>query len=223
MYRSVGWPAALWVGLVAGPPPCWGWGATGHEWISGIAIEKLPESVPAFVRTPASVADVAVLGRELDRSKGAGRTHDAERDPGHWISLADDGSVVGVLPLADLPETREQYDTLLRAKGFTQYQAGYLPYAIVDGWQQLRKDFALWRATRKGAETAASAEEQAWFEADRELRERLILRDIGVWSHYAADASQPLHVSVHYEGWGLIRIPTATRPRISMPISKASS
>ena len=202
MYRSVGWPAALWVGLVAGPPPCWGWGATGHEWISGIAIEKLPESVPAFARTPASVADVAVLGRELDRSKGAGRTHDAERDPGHWISLADDGSVVGVLPLADLPETREQYDTLLRAKGFTQYQAGYLPYAIVDGWQQLRKDFALWRATRKGAETAASAEEQAWFEADRELRERLILRDIGVWSHYAADASQPLHVSVHYEGWG---------------------
>ncbi len=142
------------------------------------------------------------MGRELDRSKGAGRTHDAERDPGHWVSLADDGSVVGVLPLADLPDTREQYDTLLRAKGSTQYKAGYLPYAIVDGWQQLRKDFAYWRATKKGAETALSAEERAWFEADRRLREQLILRDIGVWSHYVGDASQPLHVSVHYEGWG---------------------
>jgi hypothetical protein len=202
MDRTVGWLAALWLGLAAGPAPCWAWGATGHEWISGIAIEKLPESIPDFVRTPPSVADIAVMGRELDRSKGAGRTHDAERDPGHWVSLADDGSVVGVLPLADLPDTREQYDTLLRAKGFTQYKAGYLPYAIVDGWQQLRKDFAYWRATKKGAETASSTEERAWFEADRRLRERLILRDIGVWSHYVGDASQPLHVSIHYEGWG---------------------
>jgi hypothetical protein len=68
------------------------------------------------------------MGRELDRSKGAGKTHDAERDPGHYVDLADDGSVEGVLPLAQLPDTREQYDTLLRAKGLTQYKAGYLPY-----------------------------------------------------------------------------------------------
>ena len=202
MDRTVVGLAALWVGLVAGPAPGWAWGATGHEWISGIAIEKLPESIPAFVRTQAAIADIAVMGRELDRSKGAGRTHDAERDPGHWVSLADDGSVVGILPLADLPDTREQYDTLLRAKGSTQYKAGYLPYAIVDGWQQLRKDFAYWRATKKGAETALTAEERAWFDADRKLREKLILRDIGVWSHYVGDASQPLHVSIHYEGWG---------------------
>ncbi len=202
MMHTGGWLVTLLVGLIAGPMPCWAWGATGHEWISGIAIEKLPESIPAFVRTPDAVAEIAVMGRELDRSKGAGRTHDAERDPGHWVSLADDGSVVGVLPLADLPETREEYDTLLRAKGFTQYKAGYLPYAIVDGWQQLRKDFAYWRAAKKGIETAASPEERAWFESDLRLREMLTLRDIGVWSHYVADASQPLHVSVHYEGWG---------------------
>ena len=96
----------------------------------------------------------------------------------------------------------EDYDTLLRAKGFTQYRAGYLPYAIVDGWQQIAKDFAYWRAASKGAETAATPEERAWFEADRRLREKLTLRDIGVWSHYAADAAQPMHVSVHFSGWG---------------------
>ena len=180
----------------------WAWGATGHEWISGIAIEKLPDSLPGFVRTTEAAAEVAVMGRELDRSKGTGKTHDAERDPAHWISLADDGSVVGVLPLAELPQTREDYDTLLRARGFTQYRAGYLPYAIVDGWQQIAKDFAYWRAASKGAETAATPEERAWFEADRRLREKLTLRDIGVWSHYAADAAQPMHVSVHFSGWG---------------------
>lgn len=178
------------------------WGATGHEWISGIAIENLPDTLPAFIRSPEAAAEGAVMGRELDRSKGSGRTHDAERDAGHFIALADDGSVLGVLPLANLPETREEYDTLLRAKGFTQYRAGYLPYSIVDGWQQLRKDFAYWRAAVKGAETATTPEEKAWFEADRKLREKLTLRDLGVWSHYDGDASQPLHVSVHGNGWG---------------------
>src|SRR5438067_3445331 len=166
-------------------PGAWaglGMGATGHEWISGIAIEKLPDSVPAFVRNPDAAAEIAVMGRELDRSKGSGETHDKERDPGHYVDLADDGSVMGVLPIAKLPVTREAYDTQLRAKGFTQYKAGYLPYAIIDGWQQIRKDFAYWRAAVKGAETATTPEERAWFEADRRLREKVTPRDIGIWS-----------------------------------------
>ena len=54
----------------------------------------------------------------------------------------------------------------------------------------------------KGAETATTPEERAWFEADRRLREKLTLRDIGIWSHYVGDASQPMHVSVHFNGWG---------------------
>jgi hypothetical protein len=156
----------------------------------------------AFVRTPEAAAEIAVMGRELDRSKGAGKTHDPERDPGHYVDLADDGSVEGVLPLAQLPDTREQYDTMLRAKGLTQYKAGYLPYSLVDGFQQLRKDFAYWRALTKAIETAQTPEERAWFEADRRLREKLTLRDLGIWSHYGGDASQPLHVSVHFNGWG---------------------
>jgi len=109
---------------------------------------------------------------------------------------------MGVLPLSKLPTTREEYDTLLRANGLTQYKAGYLPYSIIDGWQQIRKDFAYWRALKKAIETAATPEERAWFEADIKRREKLILHNIGIWSHYVGDASQPLHVSVHYNGWG---------------------
>src|SRR5262245_2355532 len=114
---------------------------------------------------------------------------------------------MGVLPLAELPETREGYDAKLRAKGFTQYKAGYLPYSIIDGWQQIRKDFAYWRALKKGLETATTAEDRAWFESDIKRREQLIVHNIGIWSHYVADASQPLHVSVHYNGWGDIANP----------------
>ena len=30
----------------------------------------------------------------------------------------------------------------------------------------------------------------------------LTLRDLGYWAHFVGDGSQPLHVSVHYNGWG---------------------
>ena len=43
---------------------------------------------------------------------------------------------------------------------------------------------------------------QAWYRADRERREQLILRDIGVMGHYVGDGSQPHHTSIHYNGWG---------------------
>ncbi len=33
-------------------------------------------------------------------------------------------------------------------------------------------------------------------------RERLTIRDLAVWSHYVGDASQPMHVSIHFDGWG---------------------
>ena len=28
------------------------------------------------------------------------------------------------------------------------------------------------------------------------------MRDLGYWSHFVADTSQPLHVSIHFNGWG---------------------
>jgi hypothetical protein len=183
--------------------PALGWGATGHEIVSGVGAELLPDELPAFVRTPEAISDIAVLGRELDRSKGAGDPHDKERDAGHFVGLDDAGLVAGLLALDALPPTREAYDSALRAGGkATQYSAGYLPLAIVDGWQQLVKDFAYWRAASVGAHTAVDPADRAWFDADRVRRERLVIRDLGVWSHYVGDASQPMHVSIHFDGWG---------------------
>ena len=60
---------------------CHAWGSRGHEWLSGVAIDKLPDSVPAFVRTPQASAAIAAMSREPDLMKGAGLTHDAELNP----------------------------------------------------------------------------------------------------------------------------------------------
>jgi len=53
-----------------------------------------------------------------------------------------------------------------------------------------------------GLKTARNFTDRAFFKEQLELRRRLTLRDIGVWGHYVADASQPMHVSVHFNGWG---------------------
>ena len=107
-----------------------------------------------------------------------------------------------MLPIDPLPDTREDYDSALHLNGTNEYKVGFLPYSIIDGWQQLQRDFAYWRADSAKERTASSKTEQAWFTKDRELRELIIIRDLGYWSHFVADASQPMHVSIHDDGWG---------------------
>jgi hypothetical protein len=188
--------------FVAMVAPAGAWGGAGHTLVSRAAALALPDTLPAFVRSPAAVDEIAALGPELDRSKDAGRSHDMDRDPGHYADIGDDGKIAAVVDPRSLPVSREAYDTALRAAGTDQYKMGFLPFSIVDGWQQVAKDFAIWRVDRVGEEKAADPIERTWFAGDMALRETLTLRDIGVWSHYVGDGSQPLHVSVHYNGWG---------------------
>ncbi len=181
--------------------PAGAWGALGHTLISRAGASALGPSLPAFVRDAAAVDEIAALGPELDRSRDAGETHDRDLDPGHYVDVGDDGTIFGV-DLSALPPTREAYDTALRATGSDEYRAGFLPYTLIDGWQQIAKDFAIWRIDDAGAKRAPASADRTWFATDRALRQILTLRDIGVWSHYVGDASQPLHVTVHYNGWG---------------------
>ena len=190
------------VGSMALPHAALAWGDTGHHMISSLAAEALPEELPEFLRTEDMPFLIGELGREPDRWKGSGGTHDFEEDPGHYIDLDDEGRVLAGPTLEELPESRRDYDTLLREVDQTQYDAGYLYYELIGGWQQLRKDFGYWRALVAAEENATDPAQKARFARDREIREMLIVRDLGIWSHYVADASQPLHVSIHFNGWG---------------------
>jgi hypothetical protein len=51
----------------------------------------------------------------------------------------------------------------------------------------------------------------------------LTLRDIGVWAHYIGDAAQPLHDTVHYNGWDSAHYPNPkgfTNDRIHGPFEE---
>jgi len=178
------------------------WGSTGHRLIGQVAAASLPPETPAFLRTPQAVQDIGELAREPDRWRDAGKTHDAARDPAHFVDVDDNGRVLGGPDLSALPTTRAGYETALRAAGADSSRAGYLPYAIVDGWQQLAKDFAYWRALQAALPRERDPARKAWLRRDLARRERLTVVDLGVWAHYVGDASQPMHVSVHYNGWG---------------------
>ncbi len=179
-----------------------GWGSTGHRLIGVAAAQSLPADMPAFLHTPRAIEDLGENAREPDRWRGAGKTHDTTRDPGHFVDVDDQGRILGGPALNALPLTRSDYDAALAAVKSDGFHAGYLPYSIVDGWQQLVKDFAYWRVLTAAIPHEHDPVRKAWLQNDLSRREYLILSDLGDWSHYVGDGSQPMHVSVHYNGWG---------------------
>ncbi len=178
------------------------WGPKGHYLINHLAAASLPASLPAFLRTRFADDEITYLGLELDLLKGAGNSWDAEMDPGHYLDLIGDGTIQGGLRLDALPATRQAYDSALRAHGLDQYKEGYVPYSILQGWEQLRMVFAYWRVDNYDAVHARTGALRAVSATRARIEEQLALRDAGVWGHYVADASQPLHVTVHFNGWG---------------------
>lgn len=178
------------------------WGDTGHRFVGEEAMRALPDTVPAFLRSPEAILSVGEFSREPDRWRGAGRVHDSERDAAHFIDLDDEGKSLAGLGLAELPTTRADYEAAVRAKGYEPSKAGYLSYSTIDAYQQIVKDMAYWRVLSYLSEHETDAVKKTWYLEDLRRREALILRDIGILSHYVADATQPMHLSIHYNGWG---------------------
>ncbi|HZO93068.1 MAG TPA: hypothetical protein VFB22_04815 [Candidatus Baltobacteraceae bacterium] len=195
--------AACCAALLAAPSPALAWGALGHQIINGAAMRALPATVPAFLRTAGAHDTVRLLGPEPDRIKGSGAPLDDDESPAHYLDALDDGTIDGVVRLDALPRDEAAYERALeQAPHPTQmWIQGYLPYAIADGWEHVVRDFAYWRVDVAGERAAQSAQDRAFFAFDRGVREALTLRDIGYWGHFVADGSQPLHVSVHFNGW----------------------
>ncbi|MDB5741080.1 MAG: hypothetical protein JWP16_2120 [Alphaproteobacteria bacterium] len=192
--------------MLALPQAAFAWGYMGHKIIGEVAARNFPDEIPAFLRGPEAAAELGILSQEPDTSRNAGQPHDYDLDPGHFLDVSDDLTILGGPKLSALPASRRDYDTALRAVGVEQYKAGFLPYNILDGYQQLVKDFALLRATQASVKNAAKFKLGA---ADRRdlarllaVRKLLTRRDLGYWAHFVEDASQPMHVSIHYDGWG---------------------
>jgi len=187
---------------MAASGPAFAWGSAGHRLIGQLATESLPLDLPAFLHTREASDAIGELAREPDRSKGAGQPHDADLDPGHFIDLDDEGDTLGGSPITAMPKDRDAYEVTVHAAGASLFKSGYLYYNLVDGWEQLVKDFAYYRVETAALKRWTDPQQKAWLAADLKQRQQIILRDLGYWGHFVGDASQPMHVSIHYNGWG---------------------
>lgn len=164
--------------LLLGAASAAAWLTPGHRMVAVAAVEALPADFPAFFR--AGAATVGHLSVDPDLHKNAGTPElKVREEPEHYVDLER----LANLPL---PPTRAELFWRMAEIGRGPADVGYLPYAVIEGTQRLALCFA---------------EHRRWPGNDT-VREKCLLY-AGLLAHYAADLEQPLHTTIHHDGWAL--------------------
>lgn len=172
------WRAAALIVLAITPRCAWAWGDAGHAMSGRVAVRALPAEAPAFFRE--AVEEVGYLcsqpDRWRDRKLAPGLV--ANTSPDHYMNLED-------VPAA-LPATRHEF---LRANAAqkTAAQLGTAAYAIAEYAEMLAVEFSLWRQAPEGR--------------IRRQIEQNVIHTAGVLCHWVTDTAQPLHATIHTNGW----------------------
>ncbi len=173
--------ATVW-GIAKGNAAPARWGSDGHRMAARAAHDILPEEMPIFFREAGS--QLEYLSPEPDRWRnGELREMDEAWKYDHYIDL--ENVPPGAMDEAD----RFEFITALFEAGIhrPQQTVGFLPFRIIEVYQRLTTEFAHWRMTN-------SSTNRDWIEAR-------ILNDAGIMGHYAVDAAQPHHTTIHFNGW----------------------
>ena len=175
--------------LVLAPLPSSGWGAEGHLMINQIAASHIPKDMPKFFRQAG--VRLGYLASEPDRWRDK---RDAQlkyaQEPEHFIDLER------VDWMAEFPRDRWQFVHALYEKRATvanpddllPEKVGLLPYETMEVYQRLREAFRQYRQLRNDRKPTEAVEQDIIFYA-------------GWLGHYVGDTSQPLHTTIHYDGW----------------------
>jgi hypothetical protein len=183
------------------------WDYEGHHAVNELALASLPANFGGFTLTPALKDRIAFLAGEPDRWRN---TADLPlkhfNGPDHYIDL-EDLKLFGLTPetlpimrydfVADIALARaahpEKFPAIDPAKDtdHTRELDGFLPWAITEYYEKLKSGFSSLKAFQTHGGTP---EEIANAQAD-------IIYVMGVMGHFVGDGSQPLHTTVHYNGW----------------------
>jgi hypothetical protein len=167
----------------------WGWGNDGHVYVNRVAAEKLPPDTPIFLRS--AVAELAYLGPEPDRwREEPDPALKSAQEPDHYFDLER------IAWLDKLPEGRyEFYQKLYEKRAQTKDNPDYLPervglqpYIVMEIFDRLKNGFREYRQLQNRHQPT-------------DFIERKIVFYAGWLGHYVADGSQPLHTTIHYNGW----------------------
>ncbi len=168
------------------------WGNEGHTYINRVAAEKIPATMPRFLRH--AVAEIAYLGPEPDRWRSPSEfALKNAQEPDHFIDLER------VSWLDPLPQGRyEFYRKLFEKRAATPStdhpddylpeHVGLQPYITMEVYGRLKAAFREYRQ-RQAAHQPTEAVQRA------------IVFYAGWLGHYVGDGSQPLHTTIQYNGW----------------------
>jgi len=160
--------------------------------INRLAVETLPDDVPAFLRTTEAIDEIEYLGPEPDRWRSPAEPElNAAQAPDHFIDL-EYADMIGTLPrrryeyIAELTAAEITHPDL--ARQLQPDKVGFQPYITNEVWERLKAAMREYRAL--------SAEHE-----NTKPVEAAILFYCGWLGHYVGDGSMPLHVTRDYNGW----------------------
>ncbi len=167
-----------------------GWGNEGHTYVNRVAAQKIPASMPKFLRR--AVVEIAYLGPEPDRWRNPAEfALKNSQEPDHFIDLER------VAWLDPLPRGRYEFYRKLYEKrtattdhpdDYLPEKVGLQPYITMEVYGRLKAGFREYRQLKAAHQPTASVEQAIIFYA-------------GWLGHYVADGSQPLHTTIQYNGW----------------------
>ena len=159
------------------------WGNEGHRMVNRLAASSLPADVPAFLKAETALDEVEFLGPEPDRWRSPAEPElVAAQAPEHFIDLewAD--------ALGPLPRKRLDFEAMAFAAHERPEKLGLQPWAATEVWMRLKASMREYRRQQR-------------HQMDTHAVEQAILFYSGWLGHYVADAAQPLHTSIQYNGW----------------------
>jgi hypothetical protein len=167
------------------------WGNDGHKMINRLAAAALPGDVPEFLRSPAALDAMEYYGPEPDRWKGQLEPELGAAGSGeHYIDL-EYADLIGV----PLPRKRYDYVRALAVAqkahpdiDLTPEKTGMQPYVTDEYYERIKS------AMRDYRGLAAAHKDTKPVEAE-------IVFLCGIMGHFVADGSQPLHVTIQFNGW----------------------
>jgi hypothetical protein len=169
--------------FLAQPPAAHAWGSGGHKLVNKLAASSLPADVPAFLRSPDAIAEIEYLGPEPDRWRSPAEPElVAAQAPEHFIDmeLAD--------ALGPLPHRRFDFEAKVFAAGQRPEKIGLQPWEADEVWERLKS------AMREYRKLSVA-------KLDTRPVEQAIIFYAGWLGHYVGDGSQPLHVTIQFNGW----------------------
>jgi hypothetical protein len=163
------------------------WEQDGHRMINKLAASNLPADMPAFLRTQAAVDEIEYLGPEPDRWRSRAEPElSAAQAPEHFIDFEAADA------LGALPHKRLDFEAKVFAAGQRPEVIGLQPWEADEVWERLKAAMRQYRALLAAGPGA---------NVDTKPVEAAILFYAGWLGHYVGDGSQPLHVTVKYNGW----------------------